>query len=195
MKKRKGTLTVYYGSMFSGKSGALIEDIKRFDIAGFKTVVVKPQRDDRRGVDLVTTHDGKKIEAKPIEVGHEIYWWSEEADVIGIDEVQFFDFDIVQIIEGLIEDGKTVVVAGLDMDYQKKPFEITAYLACMADNAEKLQGVCVECGNDGVFSHRTKDTEERLVVGGSETYECLCRECMSHKEIKTTSHFDGGSNG
>lgn len=192
MKQKVGTLTVYMGSMFSGKSGSLIEDIKRFQIAGLKVALVKPEKDNRRGIDKITTHDGREIEAEPIPYVNMIYPIANGVDVVGIDEVQFFDFDIVNVIDELIEDGKTVVVAGLDMDYQGNPFEVTAYLACKADNLEKLRGVCVECGHDGNYSHRTTESAERIVVGGSESYQCLCRECIKGKEIKPVSHFDGG---
>lgn len=186
MKQRQNTLTVHCGSMYSGKTSALIEDVKRFAIAGFKVVVYKPALDGRYSKTEVVTHDGKKI---PAVISKGLNFLNvDEFDIIGIDEVQFFDFGVVNIIDELLAAGKTVVVAGLDMDYTGKPFEVTAYLMAKADKVVKHKGVCILCGAEGTFSLRTSEDNERIAVGGTEKYICTCRQCF-HDNYKGNDYM------
>lgn len=194
MKNRINTLTGYIGSMYSGKSSALQEDIKRFEIAGFSTKIFKPHLDNRYSKSEVATHSGRKMGAIVTKKAKNILSQAMDVDIIGIDEVQFFGFEIVGVIDELISEGKTVVFAGLDMDYLGRPFENTAYLSMMADNILKLNGVCVDCGEDGVYSFKKYNDGERLSVGGTEKYACKCRSCFteSMKEAGYTDDQFGG---
>ena len=189
MHQYKGKLIIHTGSMFSGKTSSLEKDIKRFKIAGYNTVAFKPSMDTRYGKHEIITHDNTKTEAVLVDSIEEILEHCKNCkpDVIGIDEVQFLGGDVVDIIDGInhfLEKDITIIVAGLDMDFEGRPFEILKELMPISDYLYKHHAVCVSCGTDAWVSHRKTEDTSRVVLGASEEYEPLCRRCFikSRKE-------------
>ena len=179
----KGKLIVHTGSMFSGKTSSLEKDIKRFDIAGYKTVAFKPAMDTRSEKCKIETHDNTSLTAVWVNNIDEIdkYCQENELDVIAIDEVQFLKGNIEQIINsinGFLSEDITVVLAGLDMDIEGHPFEVVKELMPISDYLYKHHAVCVECGTDAWISHRKTPEKERIVIGALNEYEPLCRKCF-----------------
>jgi len=181
---RMGSIEVVCGPMFCGKSEELIRRLRRSTIARYAVVCVKPSIDDRHGVDDVISHAGSRIGARAIADPRELLELRGEADVIGIDEAQFFDSRIVEVCEDLAASGLSVICAGLDRDYRGLPFGPMAELLCIADRVTKLQAVCVQCGGDATLSQRLVDgapapfDDATIVVGGAERYEARCRGCF-----------------
>ncbi len=183
MHQYKGKLIVHTGSMFSGKTSSLEKDIKRFKIAGYKTITFKPSIDNRYRKNEIVTHDLTSMDCLLVKDIDELLDYVDELkpEVIGIDEVQFLQGSIENIIWGinkLLKDDITVVVAGLDMDFTGTPFEIVKELMPLADYLYKHHAVCVKCGNDAWVSHRKTKAQERIVIGAAEEYEPLCRKCF-----------------
>ncbi len=174
-----GKLKVYTGSMYAGKSTALLNDIEKAKKAGLKVVVIKPSQDNRYSESEVVTHDGVKFPCISLSDPIELVTLEEviNADMVGFDEVQFFSEDIVKIVKRLAYK-KMVVCAGLDMDYLGEPFIITTNLMGIADDVYKFHGICAKCGMYGYGSYRRVYSQERVLVGGSEAYQCLCRKCF-----------------
>ncbi|MCH1430222.1 MAG: thymidine kinase [Chlamydiales bacterium] len=188
--KKVGSLEVVCGCMFSGKSEELLRRLKRAELARQDVVTVKHNIDDRRSVTCITSHDGTAREADIILEGEESLKFIEKladqkVDVIGIDEVQFFPNEILDILEMLVESGKRIIVAGLDMDFRGEPFGIMPHLMAKADKVSKLQAVCLECGQPANFTQRlindlpAKYHDPIVMVGASECYEARCRQCFS----------------
>lgn len=187
MHQYKGKLIVHTGSMFSGKTSSLEKDIKRFNIAGYKTVAFKPVLDSRHSDCKIVTHDNTCLTAAWVSNIDEInaYCKDENLDVIAIDEVQFLEGDISEIIDsinGFLAEDITVVLAGLDMDFTGKAFEVVKELMPIADYVYKHHAVCVECGTDAWVSHRKTSDKERIVIGALKEYEPLCRKCFLKAE-------------
>ncbi len=186
MHQYKGKLIVHTGSMFSGKTSSLERDIKRFIIAGYKTIAFKPKIDDRYSKTEIVTHDKTRIEATIIENIDGIIESCKKnnPDVIAIDEIQFLKGDIKNIIETINEflaKDITVVIAGLDMDFSGKPFELIKELMPISDYLYKHHAVCVGCGTDGWISNRKTKEDSRIFIGAVEEYEPLCRKCFLGK--------------
>lgn len=184
MHQYKGKLIVHTGSMFSGKTSSLEKEIKRFAIAGYSTVAFKPAIDTRSKDERIVTHDNTSFLGIKVDDIYQIreYINKNDVDVIGIDEVQFLGGeinDIINEIESFLNDGKTVVVAGLDMDYSAKPFEIVKELMPRADYLNKHHAVCTRCGSDAWVSKRKTNSDKRIVIGATEEYEPLCRRCYN----------------
>jgi thymidine kinase len=181
---RMGTIEVICGPMFCGKSEELIRRLRRSTIARYAVVCVKPSIDDRHGVDDVISHAGSRIGARAIGDPRELLELRGEADVIGIDEAQFFDSRLVAVCEDLAASGLSVICAGLDRDYRGLPFGPMPELLSIADRVTKLQAVCVQCGGDATLSQRLVDgapapfDDATVVVGGAERYEARCRGCF-----------------
>lgn len=186
MHQYKGKLIIHTGSMFSGKTSSLKRDLNRFKIAGYNTKIYKPILDTRE-VGKITIHGEDSILAIGIEKISEIISDVEKnkTDVVGIDEVQFLSEDPEIIKEGineLLEKGVTVVLAGLDMDYNSVPFEVVKELLPISDYLYKHHAVCTICGSDGWVSHRKIQSEDRVVIGAETEYEPLCRKC--YQEVR-----------
>jgi thymidine kinase len=169
--------------MYSGKSTALLYQLKRAELANKEVVLFKPRIDDRYSANKVVSHDGYSFPATVIDSHKEIVGNIGSAKVVGIDEVQFFDPDIWRVIDMLSVMGKTVVVAGLSTDFMGQPFETSARVAMIADKIEKLVAVCVVCGEDAVWTQMVIDGQavtdgDRVQVGGSELYSPRCRKCF-----------------
>lgn len=172
-----GKLIVNVGGMFSGKTTALMQQGERHILAKNKVIYVKPEMDNRYSEDFIVTHKGQKVQAVAMPtsgLSTDLFKY----EVILIDEVQFFDVQIVKEIEYLLELGKTVIVSGLDMDFKGEGFEVTMQLMAKADTVNKYKAVCEKCGEDATFSHRKGDSQEKVVLGEKDTYIPLCRKCF-----------------
>ncbi|GEP84944.1 thymidine kinase [Staphylococcus piscifermentans] len=177
-----GWIECITGSMFSGKSEELIRRLKRGIFAKQKVVVFKPTIDDRYHKEKVVSHNGNAIEAINIQCAEEILEHDlSEVDVIGIDEVQFFENNIVDIAQDLAEQGHRVIVAGLDMDFRGRPFEPMPQLLAVSELVTKLQAVCAVCGAPASRTQRlingrpAKADDPVIMVGADESYEPRCR--------------------
>ncbi|MDO5725006.1 MAG: thymidine kinase [Tissierellia bacterium] len=184
MHQYRGKLIIHTGSMFSGKTSSLEKEIKRFKIAGYKTLAFKPTLDTRHAVSDIITHDKTSIEAILVEDIYDIQKKVKtyEPQVIGIDEIQFLAGDVLEIRKIILEFlkmGITVVVAGLDMDFSAEPFEVLKELMPISDYLTKHHAVCVNCGTDAWVSHRKTASKERVVIGAQDEYEPLCRTCYT----------------
>jgi thymidine kinase len=177
--ERRGWIEVICGSMFSGKTEELIRRLKRAKIANLKIEIYKPATDTRYDVTKIVSHDSNAIASTQVANSSEILALAEDAQVVGIDEAQFFDEGIVAVCETLVMQGKRVIVAGLDMDYLGKPFGPMPALLSVADFITKLHAICVQCGHLANVSYRTSDEEGTVVLGEKNNYEPRCRVCAS----------------
>jgi thymidine kinase len=178
-KEKRGWLEVVCGSMFSGKTEELIRRLKRAQIANLKVAIYKPATDTRFDKEKVVSHDANSIPSVPIENVNDILLLAVDADVIGIDEAQFFNDGIIPVCETLVMQGKRVIVAGLDMDYLGKPFGPMPQLLAIADFITKLHAICVQCGHLANVSYRTSTEEGTVVLGEKNNYEPRCRICAT----------------
>ena len=177
--ERRGWIEVICGSMFSGKTEELIRRLKRAKIANLKIEIYKPATDTRYDVTKIVSHDTNSIASIQVDHSSAIIALAQHADVIGIDEAQFFDNGIVDVCETLVMQGKRVIVAGLDMDYLGKPFGPMPNLLSVGDFITKLHAICVQCGHLANVSYRTSDEEGTVVLGEKNNYEPRCRVCAS----------------
>lgn len=195
-KHTKGSLEIICGSMFSGKTEELIRRLRRAEIAKQHIQVFKPKLDDRYGVARVTSHNGLHVEAEPVAHASEILALIRpDSTVIGIDEVQFFDWEIAEVCQRLADGGKRVIVAGLDTDFRGEPFGPMPLLMAQAEKVMKLQAICVVCGDEASRTQRLVNgqpaayNDPLIVVGASETYEARCRAChVVHPPNETQTH-------
>ncbi|WP_416828074.1 thymidine kinase [Ectobacillus polymachus] len=181
---REGWVEVICGSMFSGKSEELIRRVKRTQFAKQHVMVFKPSIDKRYSKEDVVSHNGTSVTAIPITASKEINELvTEDLDVIAIDEVQFFDEDIVEVVQTLANRGFRVIVAGLDQDFRGLPFGQVPQLMAIAEDVTKLQAVCSKCGAPASRTQRLINEEPAsfddpiILVGASESYEPRCRHC------------------
>lgn len=179
--EKRGWIEVICGSMFSGKTEELIRRLKRAKIANLKVEIFKPAIDVRYDETQVVSHDANAIQSTPIDNSQTILLMAEGVDVVGIDEAQFFDAEIVNVCETLALRGTRVIVAGLDMDYLGKPFGQMPYLLSIADYITKLHAICMKCGNIANVSFRKTAQEGQVLLGEKETYEPRCRKCAHEK--------------
>ncbi len=171
-----GYVEVVCGPMFSGKTEELIRRMKRAQIARQKLQVFKPVIDDRYGKEFVASHNANRIDAVPVAHSSQILEMLDDATrIVGIDEAQFFDPGLSDVVERLANRGIRVVVAGLDMDYRGKPFGPMPVLMAMAEDVKKLPAICVVCGAPATRSQRVSASEEQVLVGAHDSYEARCR--------------------
>ncbi|GAB3347465.1 thymidine kinase [Arachidicoccus ginsenosidivorans] len=175
--ERRGWIEVICGSMFSGKTEELIRRLKRVQIAHLKAEVFKPAIDTRYSETDVVSHDENTIQSTPVDSAQHILLLAQDADVIGLDEAQFFDPEIVHVCELLAAKGVRVIVAGLDMDFKGKPFGPMPQLLAIADYITKLHAICVKCGNIASISYRTAGGSAQVLLGEKQQYEPRCRKC------------------
>ncbi|MDP6339133.1 MAG: thymidine kinase [Candidatus Marinimicrobia bacterium] len=180
--KDTGWIEVICGSMFSGKTEELIRRIRRAEIAKMNTIIFKPQIDDRFSSNHVVSHNQSKRESKLVKNAQDILDLSANMDVIGIDEAQFFDGEIVDVCKSLAKTNKRVVVAGLDTDFRGEPFGPMPALMCEADYLDKFRAICVICGNPASCSQRTTKNAQQVVIGEADIYEARCRNCFEPPE-------------
>jgi thymidine kinase len=173
-----GWIEVICGSMFSGKTEELIRRLKRALYGKQKIQVFKPQIDNRYDELAVVSHSQLKIVATPVTAAEQVMQLLKpDTEVVGIDEVQFLGMDIIPVVQEMASRGLRVVCAGLDQDYQGKPFEPMPQLLAIAEYVTKELAICVVCGNPANRSQRLTDSAERVVVGAAGAYEARCRKC------------------
>jgi len=174
-----GWIEVICGSMFSGKSEELIRRLRRAQIARQRVQIFKPRIDTRYAEDQIVSHSEQKIASQVVSSSKEIMDFIDiRTEVIGIDEAQFFDKDIVDVCNRLADMGKRVIVAGLDQDYMGRPFEPMPQLLSIAEYITKTLAICVRCGNPANRTQRLIQSDEVVVVGAAEIYEARCRRCF-----------------
>jgi thymidine kinase len=179
-----GTIEVICGAMFSGKTEELIRRLKRARIARLQISLFKPSLDNRYHSEDIVSHDQSRIEARPVSHSGEIHALLTDSDqvsvdVVGIDEAQFFDDGIVDVVRKLSAQGVRVVVAGLDMDYLGVPFGPMPALMAVAEQVTKLHPVCMVCGGTASHSYRIVPDRSHLMLGEKESYEPRCRSCFN----------------
>ncbi len=180
--QRSGWIEVVCGSMFSGKTEELIRRLKRAKIANQRVEIFKPLLDTRYDEIKVVSHDANTLPSIPIEHSEQILnFVSDDIEVVGIDEAQFFDLNLTNVCQKLAQKGIRVIVAGLDMDFRGEPFGPIPYLLAVAEYITKVHAICQQCGNLATHSYRfAQDNSEVVLVGEKESYEPRCRTCY-HK--------------
>lgn len=176
---RRGRIEVICGSMFSGKTEELIRRLRRARIARQKVEIYKPALDTRYSEADVVSHDATSIASTPVDAAASILLLAAEADVVGVDEAQFFDQGLVEVCTALANQGKRVIIAGLDMDFQGQPFGPMPALCAVAEDVTKVHAICVKCGDLAYVSHRIVADERRVLLGEKDEYEPLCRACYN----------------
>ncbi|MBV6419066.1 MAG: Thymidine kinase [Ignavibacteriaceae bacterium] len=172
-----GWIEVITGCMFSGKTEELIRRLRRAQIAKQKVKIFKPKIDSRYSQESIVSHNDQSLPSILIDDIDEILKYSDDAQVIGIDEAQFFNESILRICNLLASKGKRVIVAGLDQDYTGKPFEPMPQLLAIAEYITKQHAICVVCGNPADKTQRKIAESERVIVGAADIYEARCRKC------------------
>src|SRR5574344_206412 len=177
--KKRGSIEVVCGSMFSGKTEELIRRLKRAKIAKQHVEIFKPCIDTRYSETEVVSHDHTSIPSTPVESSQNILLLANNVDVIGIDEAQFFDNGLVDVCNRLANDGYRVIIAGLDMDFKGVPFGPMPALMAIADDVTKVHAICVRCGSPAYISHRLVAGESQVLLGETDKYEPICRKCYN----------------
>jgi thymidine kinase len=175
----RGWIEVIVGSMFSGKTEELIRRLTRARIARQKVEIFKPEIDKRYDETNVVSHNENSIRSIPVQNASQILLYIDGMDVVGIDEAQFLDADLSAVCNYIANQGIRVVVAGLDMDFQGKPFGPMPALMATAEYVTKVHAICMRCGDLAHYSHRTIESEKLVVLGEKESYEPLCRKCYT----------------
>ncbi|MGH8950398.1 MAG: thymidine kinase [Acidimicrobiia bacterium] len=179
----EGWVEVICGPMFSGKSEELIRRVTRYQIARVPIQTFKPRLDVRYADTEVVSHSSLKVEAIPVETAAELLRRVEDStQVIGVDEGQFFDEGLVDVVEQLAAAGKQVIVAGLDTDYLRRPFEPIPTLCDRAEYVTKMLAVCHRCGGPGMYTQRIVHSDDLVVLGAQGAYEARCRMCYDPTE-------------
>lgn len=178
-KKLGGSIEVICGSMFSGKTEELIRRLRRAQIAKLNVKIFKPKTDTRYDENSVVSHDLNSIHSTPVENSASILLLGKDTEVVGIDEAQFFDNELPDVCNKLANMGIRVVIAGLDMDFQGKPFGPMPELMSIAELVTKVHAVCMQCGGPATYSFRTVASESKILLGEKESYEPRCRICYT----------------
>ena len=176
--KNVGWIEVIAGCMFSGKTEELIRRIRRAQIARQEVAIFKPKVDNRYSSNHIVSHSEARLLSSVVERSNEILVAAKDAQVVGIDEGQFFDMGLVEVAEELANQGKRVIIAGLEQDYRGKPFEPMPQLLAVAEYITKTLAICVVCGNPADRTQRTTASSERVLVGAKDSYEARCRKCF-----------------
>jgi len=175
--RKIGSIEVICGSMFSGKTEELIRRMKRAQFAKLPVEIFKPALDIRYAENEVVSHNKNSIPSTPVDHSSAILLLSNDIRVVGIDEAQFFDDELVNVCIQLANKGVRVIIAGLDMDFQGKPFGPMPALMAIAEDVTKVHAVCVQCGSPANYSYRTNKNENVVLLGEKESYEPRCRYC------------------
>jgi thymidine kinase len=181
--QRSGWIEVICGSMFSGKTEELIRRLKRAKIASQKVEIFKPGTDTRYDTNNVVSHDANSILATPVDHSTKILELVDGISVVGIDEAQFFDHELIEVCEKLALRGIRVIIAGLDMDYKGKPFGPLPNLLAVAEYITKVHAICQHCGNLATHSYRLSEETGTVVLGEKDRYEPRCRTCYQMGNI------------
>jgi thymidine kinase len=177
--KKAGSIEVICGSMFSGKTEELIRRLKRAKFAKQNVQIFKPCIDVRYSEDEVVSHDSHSIDSTPISSPAKMLEIAQDVQVVGIDEAQFFDNSIIEVVQTLANRGVRVIIAGLDTDFLGKPFGPMPALMAVAEDIQKVHAICVRCGSPANHSHRLSQSSELVVLGETDIYEPLCRHCYN----------------
>lgn len=167
------------GSMFSGKTEELIRRLKRAQFANQKIAIFKPTTDNRYSEEDVVSHDLHSLKSTPIDSPARMLEIGDDIQVVGIDEAQFFDKSIIEVVQTLANKGVRVIIAGLDTDFLGKPFGPMPSLMAIAEDVQKVHAICVKCGNLANHSHRLSHSKKLVVLGEKDIYEPLCRQCYN----------------
>jgi len=178
---QKGSIEVICGSMFSGKTEELLRRLKKAQFAKLNIAVFKPQVDKRYDTQKVVSHDENTIQAIAVESTKDILRLANEAQVVAIDEAQFFDSELITVCSELANAGVRVIIAGLDMDFLGKPFGIMPELLAIAERVTKVHAICIDCFAVANHSFRMTDDKNLIQIGEKEEYKPLCRKCFSRK--------------
>ena len=173
-----GWIEVVCGPMFSGKTEELIRRLVRAQYAKQRVAIFKPKTDTRYSNDYIVSHNKRKIKSIIVELSDDIYEYKNKADVFGIDEAQFFDDKLVDIVNKLAKNDKRVVIAGLDKDYTGKTFGPIHQLMVDAEYVSKVNAICMICGDPASFTQRISSEKDLVVVGETDKYEARCRKCF-----------------
>ena len=173
---RSGWIEVICGCMFSGKTEELIRRLNRALIAKQKVEIFKPKVDIRYHVEKIVSHNEREIRSTPVHFANDILLLAGDCDVVGIDEAQFFDESIIEVCNTLANSGKRVIVAGLDMDYEGKPFGPMPNLLAVAEFVTKVHAICAETGELASFSFRLNASNAQVMLGEKDTYEARSRQ-------------------
>lgn len=176
--ENRGWIEVIAGPMFSGKTEELLRRLRRAKIAGVKMAIFKPHIDIRYGQNKIVSHDANYFPSMPVKSSDEVLKHYGNADLVAIDETQFFDEGIVAVCEEMADNGVRVVCTGLDMDYLGKPFGPMPQILSVANYVTKIHAICMECGYPATHSFRKIKMEEQVVLGERESYEARCRKCF-----------------
>ncbi|MFN0204209.1 MAG: thymidine kinase [Bacteroidia bacterium] len=176
--RKAGWVEIICGSMFSGKTEELIRRLRRAQIANLKVEIFKPALDTRYSETEIVSHNQNTIPSRPVQKAVDILTLVGDEKVIGIDEAQFFDEEIVAVVQELANRGARVVVAGLDMDYLGRPFGQMPALLANAEFITKVHAICQRCGSLANHSHRIAKEESQVLLGEKDSYEALCRKCF-----------------
>ena len=174
---KKGSIEVICGSMFSGKTEELIRRLKRAQFAKQKVEIFKPKIDTRYHEMDVVSHDANAIMSTPVPASSNILLLANDVDVVAIDEAQFFDMELVGVCNQLANAGTRVIVAGLDTDFEGKPFGPMPQLMAVAEHVTKVHAICMQCGALANYSFRKSADMALVMLGETDSYEPLCREC------------------
>jgi thymidine kinase len=177
MPQETGWIEVIAGCMFSGKTEELIRRLRRAMIAKLKVRIFKPIIDTRYSSNKIVSHSDQALPSTLVESPQEILDLADDAQVIGIDEAQFFSGDLAEVCNELANRGKRVIVAGLDQDYKGVPFEPIPHLLAVSEYITKTLAICVVCGNPADKTQRKTASSERVLVGAADSYEARCRKC------------------
>ena len=174
-----GRIEMICGSMFSGKTAELLRRMERARIARLNTLLIKPAIDTRYHETAVVSHNTSSAKAIPVGSAKEIFGMIDDrTEVLGIDEAQFFDDEIVDVVTQLADQGIVVILAGLDTDYRYEPFGSVPQLLALADRIDKFHAICVKCGAEACRTQRLSNTGDQIQVGEMDTYEARCRNCF-----------------
>lgn len=176
-----GWIEVICGSMFSGKTEELIRRLNRALLAQQHVEIFKPTIDNRYSKKKVVSHNDTAIHSTPVNFANDILLRSGRCDVVGIDEAQFFDNEIINVSNQLANQGKRVIIAGLDMNFLGEPFSPMDQLMAIAEYITKVHAVCMECGSVASYSYRRTKSRQTVVLGEKDIYEALCRKCFHEK--------------
>lgn len=200
MKHRSGRLEIICGCMFSGKTEELIRRVRRAVIAHQKVQVFKPQLDNRYGIESVTSHNGENVKAHPVPNARVILnHLATQTTVVAIDEAQFFDSAIIEVVKHLTSHGIRVLIAGLDMDFRGEPFGEMPYLLAIAEDVTKLHAICPICGEEAAWTQRLVNGQPAhyddpiILVGAQESYEPRCRDHHEVPRFERANHTRNGT--
>jgi thymidine kinase len=189
--RRSGWIEVIAGSMFSGKTEELIRRAKRAQIAKLRVQIFKPGVDTRYAEDAVVTHDRTSLDCQVVQSSDQLHLLAAGYDVIGIDEAQFMDEGIVDVVNALANAGTRVIIAGLDMDFAGKPFGPMPQLMAVAEFVTKVHAICVRTGELAHYSHRLEAEQGTILLGSQNEYEPVSRAVFTQIQNESPSHVPG----